>query len=514
MIAELQGQLIPLNRDAAHSQREWEGNFSLFSLFPAIPRFVLPPHLLPAVRGPKQCLLTIISLCVVAGNGCKMVDETAKLPVKAVTAVVPGKQTKQLDAAVLQTELLRYADDFFGRTISGLDEYSQRADTPKARTEALNWKLALDTSVLAIATSANATANLVDFLALSSLTRAFVEQRAAEVMPRGAFDRWLENCRSLETNAWKIAAAAFTAEQQTELRAAIGRWIEQNANSGAVFFRRPQELASSIRQAGEEEGRPGSVFSLVGLDPTSGLDPAVREVTRTRLFGERALFAFERMPFLVRWQTELLAEQLLRQEQLTNTLASADRLTRAIESASQTAASLPDRVTAERKAILDSLDKQEGKLKELSAEVSQTLTAGEKMSTSLNTTISTFDALMKRFGVGELSTTPPDTNSPPFSILDYAHTAEKIAGMAQQLDSLIKDTSGTMDAPALDKRIAQLNALSGQARADAKSVLNHAFLLAAGLLILAFACALLYRRVGAQSTATPPAHPSAGPNPA
>jgi len=38
------------------------------------------------------------------------------------------------------------------------------------------------------------------------------------------------------------------------------------------------------------------------------------------------------------------------------------------------------------------------------------------MSTSLNTTLITFDALMKRCGVGETNNAaPPDTNSPPVS---------------------------------------------------------------------------------------------------
>jgi len=200
------------------------------------------------------------------------------------------------------------------------------------------------------------------------------------------------------------------------------------------------------------------------------------------------------MPFLVRWQTELLADELLRQEEVTNALTSADRLSRAAESMSQTAALLPDRISAERKAITDELAAQEGKLRELSAEVTRTLAAGEKMSTSLNTTLITFDALMKRFGVGEPSTTPPDTNSPPFNILDYAKTAEQITAMSFQLDTLIKDANGTLGSPALDKRIAELNAVSTKAKADAESVLNHAFLLAAVLILLALVCALVYRR--------------------
>ena len=42
----------------------------------------------------------------------------------------------------------------------------------------------------------------------------------------------------------------------------------------------------------------------------------------------------------------------------------------------------------------------------------ETLTAGTAMSTSLNTTLTTFTTLMQRFGVGETNNaSPPDTNS-------------------------------------------------------------------------------------------------------
>lgn len=452
-----------------------------------------PVNRKPAGRDPR--VVRLLLLCVLAASGCRVARQTASLPGHVVNAVVPGGKSTQPDPAALQSELLRYADDFTGRTTTGLDEYARRVNDPKAREEALAWRLALDQSALGIATGANPTANLVDFLALSTLTRAFVEQRAATVEPRGAFDVWLENARVLETNAWKIAERVITPDQQQEMRTNISRWLEQNAKEGTGFLRRPQALASGIRQSGEKESKPGSVFSLVGLDPTAGLDPAIREVTRTRLFAERALFAAERMPALIRWQTEMMTDQLLRQKQVTGALTSADRLSRAAESASQTAAELSDRITAERKAILDALETQEGKLRNLSTEMTQTLAAGEKMSTSLNTTLITFDALMKRFGVGEPNPSPPATNSPPFNILDYAKTADQIGTMAQQLNVLIKDTSGTVDTPALDKRIAQVNALCAKAATDAKSILNHAFELVAGLILLTFVCALAYRRV-------------------
>ena len=48
-------------------------------------------------------------------------------------------------------------------------------------------------------------------------------------------------------------------------------------------------------------------------DPLAGLDPAVRELTQTRLFAERALYVAQKMPLLLRWQTELLTINTLNQ---------------------------------------------------------------------------------------------------------------------------------------------------------------------------------------------------------
>ena len=83
--------------------------------------------------------------------------------------------------------------------------------------------------------------------------------------------------------------------------------------------------------------------------------------------------------------------------------------------------------------------------------------------------------------------------------------------MAQHLDVLIKDVSGTVDTPALDKRIAELNALSAQTGAHAKSVLNYAFLLVAGLIILSFACAFVYRRLITRNSDTAATGPEVPP---
>ncbi|MHB1306609.1 MAG: hypothetical protein ACYDC1_14315 [Limisphaerales bacterium] len=123
------------------------------------------------------------------------------------------------------------------------------------------------------------------------------------------------------------------------------------------------------------------------------------------------------------------------------------------------------------------------------------------MSSSLNTTLTTFDALMKRFGVGEPDTAPaPPSDARPLDILDYARTAEQLAVAARELDALLKEATNTLDSPALTARLKDLNAVSDRIKADARSVLNHAFLLGAGLVLLTFVCGVAYRRLATANT--------------
>ncbi len=460
-----------------------------------------------AESGPKKQRfshrLTATLLCaglVALSAGCGLL----RAPQTVMTAVVPGGQSKGPDPLGLQLQLQRFADEFSAQTSAAIDEYVRRVGTDAARIDGLTWKLGAVSASVSIASSANPKANLLDLVALTTLTRMTIADRVATLTNGQAAQPWLDTARTLESNVWTLAARVLAPSQIKELREAISDWHARNPKVHDAFFARPQEFASMVKTSHEKGAELSSVFSLVSLDPAAGLDPAVREVTLTRLFGERAMFTAQRMPYLLRLQTELLTAQVAQQPQVQRVLTdtarlsdSADRISHAAESASRTAAQLPDRIATERKAVLAALEQQEGKLRDLAAEVNHSLVSAEKMSTSLNITITTFDALMKRFGVGESSTNAaPDTNSPPFNILDYARTAEQVAVMAGQLDTLVKDAGSTLDSPALDKRIANLNVLSERARADAKSVLNHAFLLAAGLILLTLACGIVYRRVG------------------
>lgn len=452
-----------------------------------------------------QAFRAVSLLAALPLAGCGLIEDVTSLPVKAVTSVMPGSRTQPLDPAMLQIEIQRYADEYASRTVGAIEEYAQLAGTDEAMSNSLRWKLNMTTSVFAIASGPNPVANLLDFLSIATLTRALIEDHWIKTEGGKAFEPWLETSRTLEKEAWNLAKNVVTAEQELELRACLYRWMQAHPTARTAFFARPQEIATVVRHTADSKKTPGGLISLVGLDPMSGLDPAVREVTRTRLFAERALFAMQRVPFLVRGQIEYLADRLYAGPAGIKTLGlaervteSAERITKTAETVGQTAAQLPDRLAAERQAILTALEAQEGKLRELSAEVGRTLAAGEKMSASLQPTIVSFEALMKRFGVGEpkpQGASPPNPDAKPFNILDFAHTAEKLTVMARELEVLIKSLGTTLDSPALDQRLEAVSATAERAAGDVKSLLNHAALIGAGLIVLAFTCALAYRRL-------------------
>ena len=143
-------------------------------------------------------------------------------------------------------------------------------------------------------------------------------------------------------------------------------------------------------------------------------------------------------------------------------ISNSTQISQAALSLSHTVAQLPDRISAERKEILASLESQEGKFRDLAASMDQ-------MASSLTITLTNAKGLVEILSGGE-----PRTNGTPFSILDYAKTAEEISAMAQNLNALI----GSMNQSA-----PEFQRMSGQAVADLEKAEDRGFRL--GLVLIA-----------------------------
>ena len=292
----------------------------------------------------------------------------------------------------------------------------------------------------------------------------------------------------------------LTPAQQTELRRTIETWRRQNPQPESIVSARAVGFASQIAKSGKgDASKPEGLLSLLTLDPLSSLDPAVREVAQTRLFAERALFVTQKMPMLLRWQIELLSVNAVQLPAVQQLVSNSTQIAASVERFAGVAEQLPGQVSAERAEILKALQAQE-------KEVASLLTNGTQMSDSLNTTLTTFDALMKRFGVGETNNTSPPppttTNAEPFRIQDYTATAAQLELTARQLTELLVTLDRTIGSTNLAQLSAQVAPVVQQAQASGKEVVDYAFWKGILIVVIALLAALIYRFVTARFAAT------------
>jgi hypothetical protein len=453
--------------------------------------------------GTGHAPLLLPLLLVTLGAGCRVIQDVAEVPGQTVRAVTPGKKDKRaVDPVDVQQKLLRFSGEFSAQMIAGIDRL-RRGTNAIEPAEALKWKIEIVSECCSIASGPNAIANLLDMTVFVTVSRIALEDHWQPKVYGASAQPILDICRTLETNIWGIAGTLVKTEQKEELRQAIVAWREQHPIPEKMMGARALGFATEVGRAKKADpAAPGSVFGLLGLDPLSGLDPATREIALTRMFAERALFVTQWMPNLLRWQIELMSLNAVAMPEVQQLVTNSTQIAASADRFSRLAEKLPEQVRAERQEILKALESQENTLTPLVNEVRQTLAAGSQMSTSLNTTITTFDALMKRFGVGETNSSitagPPDTNSAPFRIQDYGQTAVQLEGMARQLTELLQTLDQTIGSSNLTRLSTQAAPVIESAQSAGKRVVDYAFwkgILLAGIL---FAAALIYRLLAAR----------------
>lgn len=434
-------------------------------------------------------LAALLLMLAIAGVGCHVVKSTAELPARAVNSVTSGQREKQtVDPVDVQQTLQRFADGFSAQMIAAADQLQSGTNTLDAR-DLLRIKIGFTTETTSIAAGPNAFANLIDMAAFVTVTRMALEEHWVPNVFGDSARPMLVSCQNGETNVWHLVSRAFSNDQQVQLRDAIQTWRAMNPISDRMLGARTLELSKEIfkKKKPEAGGGGGNVLGLLMLDPFAGMDPAVREIAQTRLFAERALYVAQKMPSMLRWQTELLSINATETPAVQQIVSNSTAISASLERFATVAEKLPNQVSSEREQILKALHSQEKDLAAL-------MNAGTDMSDSLNTTLTTFDALMHRFGVGETNnTTSSATNAEPFRILDYAETATRLSATAEQLTELLNTLDQTLGSTNLAALTEKVSPAVERAEAGGKAVVDYAFWKGVMLIVVALLAALVYK---------------------
>ena len=432
-----------------------------------------------------------LSALALLASSCSVVrteTQQTKSLVQSLAGGKPGSDAGQ-QVAVLQTVVMRQADQYVAMVAQAADDFHAMVGTPQARMMAQQWKLQQATAAYITATGENPVLNAIDMVVLATVSRMVVQDYWVSEKFGAAAQPLLDTQRQLETNAWAVAHEVLTPEQRGQLRDLIHQWRAENPRQRNVGAARFSDLVKFLSADAAQQGKGlGSLFSLAAVNPLSGLDPAVRAVEQARQTAARAMYYVERAPRLWSWQAELLTYQLADQPEARQVLADVDRVADSTRTFARTAEGLPGLIREEREAainqllagvanersnILATLNAQEAQLRDLLPQVRQTLTAGGDMANSVNSAVKSLDAFVRYVSPPDTNSAPAATNSPPFNVLDYGTAAAQVGAVAKDLNILLTS---------VNQSVPQIARLGEQTGADLERVVHRAFWL--GLLLI------------------------------
>lgn len=454
----------------------------------------------------RSLLASTLALLVSAGlSGCTLIQKVAELPITAVRSVANGfESTNTYDPVDLQENLLRYADNFISSTGLAMESLKQGGQ-PINREFLVMGKVRFMSDILAVVGGAN---SLSDLVGMVLYTESIHYSLHAYWKPAQFGDSTDPLIRAVNINREeirRIAQEILTQNQLTELDRQVEQWHRENViNQMGLAEAASMQLVNQVIQKGENtkssDTNSTSVFTLLDLDPLASLDPAKRELTETRLFGERALFLGQHMPQLMEWQMELLAIRSSRLKEIQSFIDSADRLADAAQAAGKTVESFPSVISSERQKVLDALKSQETTLNLLAAQFGKTFDQGGQMAAAAERALTVYSQILT-----QIQNEPKDPGEGPktaFRIQDYGDAAERIGAMSQQLNALLTSIETAQSGVPLEALSRASDTVAGTAENHASAFLQRAllqllaFLALAGTLFAALflTSALIYRR--------------------
>ena len=434
---------------------------------------VRPVNHNPSEKSYRKAVI-ISLLALLSTSGCTLTQKIADLPVVAVRSAINGfTSEKSVDLVALQSDLLRFSDTFILATSQATDEL-QLEGQPIKRDQQVLVRVRFSSDILALVTGANAIGNLVNMLVYTTSARFGVEDYWLPKVYGDSVMPLLKVLREQEKNIWDLAGEILTFDQRGELKKAIANSREKSPHTKGEFgsFASLSLVNDIIKSSAQTKSSfmPSSVFKLLDIDPLAGLDPATRELTETRLFGERAMFIVQHMPQLLEWQMELLAARTSKNQEVQQMVSNTTKIAIAGDLLSRTFEQMPSLISSEREKILAALKSEQQGLAELSKQVGLTMGEGSKMADATEKALKTFAGI-----VDQLDRSSSEPSSEPFHIRDYAETALQIDVMMQHTIQLLSMLGPNFEPANIAKLSGLIDKITLQTQQRSQMVVEYAF---------------------------------------
>ena len=434
--------------------------------------------------------------------GCTLVQRAVEIPTNAARSIFfAGDMSKPVDPVALQNHLLQFADTFITSVSQTLDQLKKPDGSAINRFDQVKLKSRFTTDMIALVSGSNQVGNLVETLVYVESLRISIESTWLPSANNINELPLLSALRQLEDNLIEIVRDVLSPVRMAQLQAAVEDWRKNRPSTDfdlttfASFSLVNQVIANTESKSGKSSN---NVFALLDLDPLAGLDPAARELTETRLFGERALFLGKRMPQLMRYEMELLTMRTADTQEVQTMVANSTQFATAADRFSQTLAQFPGLLRSEREQWIRNLHSERQGLLELTQQAEKVTNGSARTAESAEHAIQSFNRALEQI-YGQ----PKKPNARPFDIREYTEAASHIDGMSQRITTLLLELQHSVDG--LDaKKFADLtDIVTAQTQQRTEAMVDYTY--QKGLRFVLLAClmgsisflltALVYRRI-------------------
>lgn len=434
------------------------------------------------MRSRPVCLLAIL---IPAWGGCTSTPAPAPPEVRETGAAAVREDTRMTQTQLDQL-CLAFGERYLIAIGNGCNQVEHASTELEPKAKSHSFKLQAASSVYDILSGPNPFAKLMDLILLAELEhRVWVRDGvAAKVFGAEASTGLAAALTRGREDVWSVAGQVLKPDQRKAMEEMIDDWRKQNPSAEAVAFVRFNDFAAYRGKSVLDDVPHGSGM----LAPVS---EATRQIEETRMLAERGMFLSKRMPLLARWHAEALVNTILLNPEIRKL---GDSVARAVALAE----SVPAKITEERSILLKTLEEREKSIGAISKDVRATVADVKDIAKDTHQLLQESQDLIKAADglVVKLSPAPGDKAARPFDIRDYTETIRE--GL-----KATHEARGLLESPAWTQRVAEVNQAAqdrvSHAARETRALVNFICWRVAGILVLAFVLALVYRRLAPRS---------------
>jgi len=274
--------------------------------------------------------------------GCFGGGAAAPATVSGSTASESIKEDTRMTLVDLDQYCMGFGERYLTLVGNACNQVEKAVKEREVKARAHSFKLHAASSVYDIASGANPFAKLMDLILLAELQDLVWNREglANQVFGAEAALPLVEALKEGRRDAWTLADRILKPDQRGALESMIAEWRAAHPSAESIAFVRFDDF-TEYRGKSVLDGVP------LGSGLLAPLSDASRQMAESRLFLERAMYLFKRMPLLVRWHAESFLNTMMSRPEVDGLRETADRITAVAES-------MPAKIADERVAVLNS----------------------------------------------------------------------------------------------------------------------------------------------------------------